>query len=122
MSSTLRWLGMENLNADLMYDAVKKHEAYMAHHQLPPNQAYSVIYNSHPSSTHAPVGGHFKSRFQRPSAHVAAAVEDLGLTPVSTLSSRRRKMLRRIRLMLPPVVQEGCSYLNSLKIFLTVDS
>ena len=70
------------LNADLMYDAVKKHEAYMAHHQClraKPTQ---------PSTTptpapRAPVGGHFKPRFQRPSARVAAAVEDLGPTPIN---------------------------------------
>ena len=69
------------LDADRMYDAVKTHEAYMARHQhlrTKPNQ---------PSTTptpvpRAPVGGHFKPRFQRPSAHVAAAVEDLSPTPV----------------------------------------
>ena len=69
------------LNADLMYDAVKKHEVYMAHHQC--LQAKPTQPSTTPTpAPHAPVGGHFKPRFQRPSARVAAAVEDLGPTPI----------------------------------------
>ena len=67
------------LNVDSMYDAVKTHEAYVARNKHLGNQASSAVAPSTQAST--PLGGHFKPRFQRPTAQVAVVVEDLGPTP-----------------------------------------
>ena len=69
------------LDADRMYDAVKTHEVYMACHQCLQTKPTQPSVTPTPAP-HAPVGGHFKPRFQRPSARVAAAVEDLSPAPV----------------------------------------
>ena len=53
----------------------------MAHHQCLRTKPNQPSVTPTPALC-APVGGHFKPRFQRPSAHIAAAVEDLGPTPV----------------------------------------
>ena len=70
-----------DLNADRMYDAVKKHEAYMARNRCLSHGSTPASTMTPTPATHAPVGGHFKPRFQRPSARVAMAVEDLGPVP-----------------------------------------
>ena len=62
-----------------MYDAVKTHEAYVARNQRLGNRPTPAVAPSTQVST--PLGGHFKPRFQRPSARVAVAVEDLGPSP-----------------------------------------
>ena len=62
-----------------MYDVVKTYEAYVARNKRLGNRAAPVV----PPSMQAPtlLGGHFKPRFQRPTAQVAVAVEDLGPSP-----------------------------------------
>ena len=72
-----------DLNADRMYGAVKKHEAYMAHHRHL-NSRTALSSTTPATDPHASVGGHFKPRFQRPSVWVASAVEDLSPTPDDT--------------------------------------
>ena len=72
------------LDVDKMYDAVKTHEAYMARKEC---LSHKTGFDTTPSSSaptpapRAPIGGHFKPRFQRPTARVAVAVEDLGPSP-----------------------------------------
>ena len=67
------------LDVDRMYDAVKTHEAYVAWNKCLGNRAPGAGTPSTQAS--APLGGHFKPRFQRPTVWVAVAVEDLGPTP-----------------------------------------
>ena len=67
------------LNVDSMYDAVKTHEAYVARNKRLGNHAAPTVAPSTQAPT--PLGGHFKPRFQRPTARVAVAVEDLGPSP-----------------------------------------
>ena len=67
------------LDVDKMYDAVKTHEAYVARNKRLGNRAPNAGTPS--TQVTAPLGGHFKPRFQRPTARVAVAVEDLGPTP-----------------------------------------
>ena len=54
------------LNVDSMYDAVKTHEAYVARNKHLRNRASGAGTPSTQAS--APLGGHFKPRFQRPTA------------------------------------------------------
>ena len=67
------------LDVDKMYDAVKTHEAYVVRNKRLRNRAPSAGTPSMQVS--ASLGGHFKPRFQRPTAWVAVAMEDLGPTP-----------------------------------------
>ena len=62
-----------------MYDAVKTHEAYVAWNKHLGNRAAPTVAPSTQAPT--PLGGHFKPRFQRPTAQVAVAVEDLEPSP-----------------------------------------
>ena len=62
-----------------MYDAIKTHEAYVARNK---HLGARVPGTGTPSTlTPTPLGGHFKPRFQRPTARVAVAIEDLESTP-----------------------------------------
>ena len=73
-----------DLNIDRMYDAVKTHKAYVARNRCLSQRGTSTTISSLSSPTPAPcapLGGHFKLRFQRPTAQVAVAVEDLGPSP-----------------------------------------
>ena len=108
------------LSADQMYDAVKKHEAYMVHHQRSCTKYAQPPVNPTPAPR-APVGGHFKPRFQRPSARVAATVEDLGPIPID-VEFEAEGGVEEDSTDPPLVVQEGCSYPNFWRIFLIVDS
>ena len=75
------------LDVDKMYDAVKTHEAYMARNQCLSHKPGSTMTSSSSTPTltsPTPLGGHFKPRFQWPTARVAVAVEDLGPSPEET--------------------------------------
>ena len=67
------------LDIDRMYDAVKTHEAYVARNQRLGNRPIPIT--TPPTQASTPLGGHFKPRFQRPSARVAVAVGDLESNP-----------------------------------------
>ena len=72
------------LDVNKMYDAVKTHEAYMARNQCLSHKTGSATTSSSSAPTPfpcAPIGGHFKPSFQRPTARVAVAVEDLRPSP-----------------------------------------
>ena len=73
-----------DISADRMYDAVKTHEAYIARNKCLGHKTASPTGSSSSAPTpapRAPIGGCFKPRFQRPTARVAVAVEDLEPSP-----------------------------------------